>query len=91
MRVISADGVSIGHVWEVHFRDTEAAIGIRPHTFSNALLEVFALRIGTLLLQSQGVAKVHHADISLDLESRQVALARYARRYPTMSVRWLSR
>ena len=30
----------------------------------------FQARYGMLLLQSHGVAKVHHADLSLDLESR---------------------
>ena len=44
MRVISADGVYIGNVWQVHFRDTEACIEIRPHSFWNVLLEALALR-----------------------------------------------
>ena len=40
MRIISADGVSIGKVWQVHFRDTEACIEVRPHTLGNALLTI---------------------------------------------------
>ena len=44
MRLISADGVSIGTVWRVHFRDTEAYIEVRPHSLTNALLEAFAIR-----------------------------------------------
>lgn len=44
MRVISADGVSIGNVWQVHFRDTEACIEVRPQSFVNAFLEALALR-----------------------------------------------
>ena len=30
MQVISADGVSVGKVWRVHFRDTETCIEVRP-------------------------------------------------------------
>ena len=44
MRIISADGVAIGTVWRVHFRDTEACIEVRPYSLTNALLGAFALR-----------------------------------------------
>jgi hypothetical protein len=44
MRIISADGVYIGKVCQVHFRDTEAYIEVRPHTLWNTLLEALALR-----------------------------------------------
>jgi hypothetical protein len=44
MRFISADGVYIGKVRQVHFRDTEAYVEVRPHSFWDAFLEVFALR-----------------------------------------------
>jgi hypothetical protein len=44
MQVISADDVYIGKVWHVHFRDTEACIEVRPHTFWNAFLEALAVR-----------------------------------------------
>ena len=39
MRIVSADGVYIGKVWQVHFRDTEACIEVRPRTLWNTLLE----------------------------------------------------
>ena len=44
MRIISADGVSVGNVWRVHFRDTETCIEVRPHSLSNTLLDAFTLR-----------------------------------------------
>ncbi|MDQ2995777.1 MAG: hypothetical protein M3R61_01795 [Chloroflexota bacterium] len=44
MRLISVDGVHIGNVWRVHFRDTEGCIEVRPYSFWNALLEGLALR-----------------------------------------------
>ncbi|MEO6071972.1 MAG: hypothetical protein ABIP67_01625 [Burkholderiales bacterium] len=44
MRIISADGVSVGTVWRVHFRDTETCIEVRPQSLSNALLNAFTLR-----------------------------------------------
>ena len=44
MQVISADGVSVGKVWRVHFRDTETCIEVRPQSLSNALLNAFTLR-----------------------------------------------
>jgi hypothetical protein len=44
MRVLTIDGVTIGHVWRVHMRDTETCIEIRPRTFWNAVLEALILR-----------------------------------------------
>lgn len=43
MRVISTDGITIGKVWRVHLRDTEAVIEIRPQSFLRALLDAFVL------------------------------------------------
>jgi hypothetical protein len=43
MRVFSADGISIGKVWQVHLRDTEAVIEVRPQSFLRTILDVFAL------------------------------------------------
>jgi hypothetical protein len=44
MRVISAEGSTIGTVWQVHLRDTEATIEVRPQSFLRAFLDAFALR-----------------------------------------------
>jgi hypothetical protein len=44
MRIISVDGVYVGKVRRVHFRDTEAYIEIHPQSFWNSFLAVFALR-----------------------------------------------
>jgi hypothetical protein len=43
-RVISADGVSVGHVWRIHLRDAEACIEVHPRSFWNAFLDALALR-----------------------------------------------
>ena len=37
MQIITADDVVLGKIWQVHFRDAEAFIEIRPRTFWNAI------------------------------------------------------
>gem|GEM_PF-1648851 len=44
MRMISADGIYIGKIWRIYFRDAESCIEIRPHSFWNVLLDALVLR-----------------------------------------------
>src|SRR6476660_2265168 len=83
MRVISADGVSIGTVWQLHFRDTETCFEVRPRTSWNALLDAFSLRPlqphsshlfrpGGAITQVAG-KRVH---VRLDAEAARVCVSR---------------
>jgi len=77
MRIISADGVSIGNVWQVHFRDTEACIEVHPYTFWNALLEGLALRqrqtnISHLFLPANTITQVVGKRVHVRLDAQAV-------------------
>jgi len=83
MRLISADGVSIGTVWRVHFRDTEAYIEVRPHSLTNALLEAFAIRqrqpnSSHLFLPGHTIAQVvgKRVHVRLDAEAVNACVSR---------------
>jgi len=83
MRVISADGVSVGNVWRVHFRDTEACIEVRPHSLTNALLEAFTLRqeqpnSSHLFLSGQTISQVigKRVHVRLDAEAASACVSR---------------
>jgi len=83
MRIISADGVSVGNVWRVHFRDTEACIEVRPHSLTNALLEAFTLRqeqpnSSHLFLPGQTISQVtgKRVHVRLDAEAASACVSR---------------
>ena len=83
MRVISADGVSVGAVWRVHFRDTEACIEVRPYSFWNALLEGLALRqmqpaSSHLFLPGQTITHIvgKRVHVRLDAEAASACVSR---------------
>jgi len=75
--VISADGVTVGNVWRVHFRDTEACIEVRPYNFWNALLEGLALRqeqpnSSHLFLAGRTVTRVTGKRVHVRLDAKAV-------------------
>jgi hypothetical protein len=75
MRIISADGVYVGKVWQVHFRDTEASIEVRPYTFWEAFLEVFVLRqmhptSGHLFLPADSITQIVGKRVQVKLDAR---------------------
>jgi hypothetical protein len=77
MRIISTDGVAIGTVRRVHFRDTEACIEIRPHSFWNALLDAFTLReeqtnSSHLFVPARTIAKVDGKRVHVQLDAEAV-------------------
>jgi hypothetical protein len=77
MRIISADGESIGKVWQVHFRDAEACIEVRPYTLWNALLEALALRqrqpnISHLFLPANTITQVVGKRVHVRLDAEAV-------------------
>ena len=83
MRVISADGVTVGTVWRVHFRDTEACIEVRPYSFWNTLLEGLALRqmqpaSDHLFLSAHIITQVvgKRVDVRLDAEAARACVSR---------------
>ena len=83
MRVISADGVSMGTIWHMHFRDTEACIELRPHSLTNDLLEAFALRqrqpdSSHLFLPGQTITHVvgKRVHVRLDAEAVRACVSR---------------
>src|SRR3954447_16106535 len=83
MRVISADGASVGNVWRVHFRDTEACIEVRPYSFWNALLEGLALRqmqpaSSHLFLPGQTITHIvgKRVHVRLDAEAVSACMSR---------------
>src|SRR5262249_50038217 len=76
MRIISADGVSIGKVWQVHFRDTETYIEVRPRTFWNTLLE-FSYRpqlskLGDLFVPADSIARIEGKRVHMQLDAEAV-------------------
>src|SRR5688572_4211682 len=83
MRLISADGVYIGKVRRVHFRDTEAYIEIQPRSFWNSFLQVFALREmqpswSRLFLSGNTIARVvdKRVHVNIDAEAVRACVSR---------------
>ena len=83
MQVISADGVSVGKVWRVHFRDTETCIEVRPQSLTNAMLEAFSLRqeqpnSSHLFLPGQTITQVvgKRVHVRLDAEAASACVSR---------------
>jgi hypothetical protein len=83
MRVISVDNISIGNVWHVHFRDTEACIEVRPQSLWNAFLEALALRqmqpnSSHLFLSARTITHVvgKHVHVRLDAEAVRACSSR---------------
>ena len=77
-RVVSADGVTVGHVWRVHFRDTESCIEVRPYSFWNALLEALALRqdqpnSSHLFLAGRTITQVTGKRVRVQLDAKAVS------------------
>lgn len=77
MRVISADGVMVGNVWRVDFRDTEACIEVRPYSFWNTLLEGLALRqeqptSSHLFVPGRAVAQIERKRVQVRLDAEVV-------------------
>ena len=76
MRIISADGVYIGKAWQVHFRDTEAYIEVRPRTFWNALLSVatsnFQTKISHLFVPADAITRVVGKRVHMQLDAEAV-------------------
>ena len=78
MRVISADGVDIGNVRRIHFRDTEACIEVRPRSLWNALLQAFTLRqeqtgLGHLFLPARTITHVEGKGVHVRLDAEAVS------------------
>jgi hypothetical protein len=83
MRIISADNVSIGKVWRVHFRDTEAYLEVRPESFWNTLLDALALRqwqskVSYLFLPARTITHVEgkYVHVRLDAEAARACVSR---------------
>jgi hypothetical protein len=83
MRIISADGVSIGNVRHVHFRDTEACIEVRPRNLLNALVEVLTPRqeqtsSSHLFLPARTITQVvdKRVHVRLDAEAVRACVSR---------------
>jgi hypothetical protein len=73
-RVISTDGVAIGHVWRVHLRDAEAYIEVRPRNLWNALLEALALlpirpRSSHLFIPARTIGQVARKRVHVRLDA----------------------
>lgn len=77
MWIISADSVHIGKVWQVHLRDTEACIEVRPQSLWNALLDAFTLRqeqtnSSHLFLPARTITQVVRKRIHVRLDAEAV-------------------
>jgi hypothetical protein len=77
IQVISADGVSVGKVWRVHFRDTETCIEVRPQNLSNALLNAFTPRqeqtnSSHLFVPGRTISEVEGKRVHLRLDAEAV-------------------
>jgi hypothetical protein len=84
MHVIAADGTDIGTVWQLHLRDTEAVIEVRPKSRLRAFLNVFALRemqpnSDHLFLPGADITQVvsgKHVRVQLDSSTARACVSR---------------
>jgi hypothetical protein len=77
MRLISADGVYIGNVWRVYFRDAETCIEVHPRNFWNTLADALALRQrqshgSHLFLPGRTVTQVERKRVHVRLDAKAV-------------------